>query len=68
MDDDDRDYSYMVLPLLRLYDYPNFNTVDEVVEFMRQILEASVSQRTVHATDDAKQGLRYMHRLNVAHR
>ncbi|KAL5476622.1 hypothetical protein ACEPAI_3302 [Sanghuangporus weigelae] len=51
-DDNDPRFSYMVMPLLRPYYYPDFYSVDEVVEFMRQLL----------------QGLCYMHELNVAHR
>ncbi|KAL5513775.1 hypothetical protein ACEPAH_4176 [Sanghuangporus vaninii] len=51
-DDDDPSYVYIVMPLLRPYDLPPFFSVDEVVEFVRQILE----------------GLEYMHKLDIAHR
>ncbi|KAL5492959.1 hypothetical protein ACEPAI_4407 [Sanghuangporus weigelae] len=51
-DYNDPRFSYMVMPLLCPYYYPDFYSVDEVVEFMRQLL----------------QGLCYMHELNIAHR
>ncbi|KAH7906825.1 hypothetical protein BJ138DRAFT_1071218 [Hygrophoropsis aurantiaca] len=42
----------LVMPLLRLYDDPRFDTIGEVMECLRQLFE----------------GLQYMHRHHVAHR
>ncbi|THH17972.1 hypothetical protein EUX98_g9032 [Antrodiella citrinella] len=49
---DGDDTSIIVLPLLRLFDDPSFQTIGEVVEFIRQIFE----------------GLQFMHEAHVAHR
>ncbi|KAJ6631577.1 hypothetical protein B0H10DRAFT_2159825 [Mycena sp. CBHHK59/15] len=46
------DRRIIVMPILRNYDKPRFDTFGEAVEFFSQILK----------------GLRYMHRNNVAHR
>ncbi|KAL5536269.1 hypothetical protein ACEPAF_90 [Sanghuangporus sanghuang] len=51
-DDSEPSYVYIVMPLLRPFDLPLFFSVDEVVEFVRQLLE----------------GLVFMHKLDVAHR
>ncbi|KAL5492985.1 hypothetical protein ACEPAI_4433 [Sanghuangporus weigelae] len=51
-EDDDPTMICMVMPLLRPYDVPEFFSVEEVVDFMRQVLE----------------GIVFMHRSNVAHR
>ncbi|KAH9914996.1 hypothetical protein B0H21DRAFT_828220 [Amylocystis lapponica] len=51
-DPDDEDLIFLVLPLLRKYDYPPFDTIGEVVEFLRQIFE----------------GIQFMHENCVAHR
>ncbi|KAJ7265002.1 kinase-like domain-containing protein [Mycena haematopus] len=42
----------IVVPLLRQYDEPRFDTVGEVVEFFKQIFE----------------GIQFMHKHNIAHR
>ncbi|KAF8122885.1 kinase-like domain-containing protein [Boletus edulis] len=51
---DDRDpwYQYIVMPVLRPFNEPNFTTFGEVIDFTSQTLE----------------GLVYMHERNVAHR
>ncbi|KAH9918119.1 uncharacterized protein B0H18DRAFT_680318 [Fomitopsis serialis] len=51
-DVEDPDVSYMVMPFLRLIDRPALDLVEEVVEFIDQILE----------------GLIFMHECGVAHR
>lgn len=38
-DDEDPSISYMVMPLLRLIDQPAFDLVEEVIDFIDQILE-----------------------------
>ncbi|KAJ7879548.1 kinase-like domain-containing protein [Mycena olivaceomarginata] len=49
---DDANVSIVVMPLLRNYDNPRFDTIGEAVEFFRQIFE----------------GLQFMHQHHVAHR
>ncbi|KAJ7246812.1 kinase-like domain-containing protein [Mycena haematopus] len=49
---DDENISILVMPLLREYDSPRFDTFGEAVEFFRQIFE----------------GLQFMHHHHVAHR
>ena len=38
-DDDDPSISYLIMPFLRLIDRPPFDLVEEVVDFVDQILE-----------------------------
>ncbi|KAJ7242390.1 kinase-like domain-containing protein [Mycena haematopus] len=45
-------WAIIVMPLLREYDKPRFDTVGEVVEFFKQIFE----------------GIQFMHKHNIAHR
>jgi len=49
---DDSDSVLLVMPLLRSYNNPRFDTVGETVEFFRQVIE----------------GLQFMHDQHVAHR
>ncbi|EPS92684.1 hypothetical protein FOMPIDRAFT_1137462, partial [Fomitopsis schrenkii] len=51
-DDDDPGVSYMVMPLLRLIDEPKFDLVEELIDFVDQLLE----------------GLVFMHEQGIAHR
>ncbi|KAI0734963.1 hypothetical protein C8Q72DRAFT_964728 [Fomitopsis betulina] len=51
-DDEDPGVSYMVMPLLRLIDNPKFDLIEELIDFVDQILE----------------GLVFMHEQGVAHR
>ncbi|EMD33666.1 hypothetical protein CERSUDRAFT_56679 [Gelatoporia subvermispora B] len=51
-DPDEEDLQIIVMPLLRLWNDPPFNTIGEVVEFFRQIFE----------------GMAFMHEHHVAHR
>lgn len=39
VDDEDPEISYMVMPFLRYFDSPEFQTVGEIVDFVDQILE-----------------------------
>ncbi|KAJ7156551.1 hypothetical protein C8R43DRAFT_1065471 [Mycena crocata] len=48
----DPNLKFIAMPLLARYDKPRFDTIGEAVSFFRQIFE----------------GLKYMHRQNVAHR
>lgn len=42
-DDDDPGVSYMVMPLLRLIDKPKFDLIQELIDFVDQILEVSTT-------------------------
>ena len=69
-DDEDPTISYLVMPFLRLIDRPAFDLVEEMVDFIDQILEVRGGVRLhVHSlcTHDA-QGLVFMHEHGVAHR
>ncbi|KAK0221606.1 kinase-like domain-containing protein [Armillaria fumosa] len=48
----DEEVKILVMPLLRRFDDPPFDTIGEVVEFLRQIFE----------------GLQFLHHHNIAHR
>ncbi|CAL1706310.1 unnamed protein product [Somion occarium] len=48
---DDEDISIMVMPLLRRCDDPRFETIGEVMEFLRQVFE----------------GMQFLHQCHVAH-
>ncbi|KZV68696.1 hypothetical protein PENSPDRAFT_609714 [Peniophora sp. CONT] len=52
VDDEDPGISYMVMPFLRYFNSPDFQTVGEIIDFVDQILE----------------GLAFMHEHGVAHR
>ena len=43
-DDEDPGVSYMVMPLLRLIDDPHFDLVEELVDFVDQILEVRATR------------------------
>ena len=45
---DEDDTRIMVLPLLRKYDDPPFDTVGEVVDCLRQVLEVNYGQIRVY--------------------
>ncbi|KIJ06454.1 hypothetical protein PAXINDRAFT_121614 [Paxillus involutus ATCC 200175] len=50
-DDEEQNVHYIVMPLLRPFDHPAFETVAEVLDFMKQVL----------------QGLKFMHHHRVSH-
>ncbi|KAH8111756.1 kinase-like domain-containing protein [Phellopilus nigrolimitatus] len=52
VNEEDNQTMFLVMPLLRHFNEPEFEHVDEAIDFMRQVLE----------------GLVYMHSQNVAHR
>ncbi|KAH8119827.1 kinase-like domain-containing protein [Phellopilus nigrolimitatus] len=52
IDEQDNQIMFMVMPLLRAFNDPEFEYIDEAIDFVRQALE----------------GLVYMHSQNVAHR
>jgi hypothetical protein len=66
---DDRDLIIIVMPLLREYDSPRFDTYGEAVECIRQLLEVG-SRRfpTCSFIYSNFQGLQFMHHHHVAHR
>lgn len=69
-EDDDPTYIYVVMPLLRPFDLPEFFSVEEVVDFIRQVLEVRNCITIFHSSDPhpLQQGIVFMHRNNVAHR
>ena len=67
----DEDVVLLVLPLYRKFHSPSFVTVGEIVEFFRQIFEASYrsfSFTSLLLTIRDWQGLRFIHQCGVAHR
>jgi len=50
--DNEPGWAILVMPLLRAYDSPDFDTIGEAVEFFKQLFE----------------GVQFMHKHNVAHR
>jgi hypothetical protein len=45
---DDEDKLILVMPLLKEYDIPRFDTIGEVVEFFQQLFEVSKSSYEYH--------------------
>jgi serine/threonine protein kinase len=69
---DDKDTVILVMPLLKEFYFPWFETVGEVVEFIRQVFEVRKRffawlDRAVYPLPLSK-GLQFMHKHNVAHR
>jgi serine/threonine protein kinase len=63
--------AFLVMPLLRLFNDPPFSTVNEVVDFFRQMLQVMLPYRSLSTLTHPRslqQGLKYLHDLNVAHR
>ena len=44
IDENDAQQAFMVMPLLRLFNNPQFSSVDEVVDCVHQLLEVSPSR------------------------
>ena len=68
---DDHDVSIIVLPLLRQFNDPPFETVGEAVDFFRQIFEVgcpSLFPLRCKSLITETQGLQFMHECRVAHR
>lgn len=64
------DMVILVLPLLRRYDSPPFETVEEAIDFFSQVFEVCPSFHVgnVGSTINLLQGLQFMHQHHVAHR
>jgi hypothetical protein len=59
----------IVMPFLRKYNSPDFDTVGEVVEFVRQMIEVRSSIGNMDSTRAIScQGVQFMHEQYVAHR
>ena len=58
----------MVMPLLRPYDDPNFDTIGEAVECFRQLFEVVLIVIVDDYVLKLFQGLQFMHKHRVAHR
>ena len=68
--DGERDIRILVMPFLRPFDSPIFDTFGEAIECIRQLFEVrfsfSLSENTLHT--HLPQGLQFMHENRVAHR
>lgn len=60
---------YIVMPLLRPFDNPEFYDISEILDFMSQTLEVRgrISSKLL-SPNLSHQGLIYLHRRSVAHR
>ena len=70
-DESNGNVSYIVMPLLRDFDRPPMESVEDVLEFGEQLLEVSVSivsDSLRHSTYLCDQGLSFLHSNGVAHR
>lgn len=68
-DGQDPRYQYIVMPVLRPFDEPNFTSFGEVVDFVNQTLEVCpICSSTYICSELHVQGLVYIHDQNVAHR
>jgi len=59
---------YLVMPLLRPFNDPEFAVIGEVVEFIQQVLDVRDPSFFHTATELSMQGLQFMHKHGVAHR
>ena len=66
--DDDGDFVIIVMPLLRPYTDPRFDTIGEAVECFRQLFEVMSVHFHGCPTFSLAQGLQFMHKHHVAHR
>ena len=59
----------IVMPLLKSFHDPPFETVGEVVDCVGQLIEVcTISSSVIYQLSLMKQGLKYMHDHNIAHR
>ena len=66
---DDPQRTILVMPLLKRFNDPPFETVWEVVECIGQLFEVRVARLPpFQALSQIEQGLQFMHDHNVAHR
>lgn len=50
-DPEDAHHEYIILPVLRKFDDPSFYAVDEVLDFVKQTLEASFKHNIATVVD-----------------
>ena len=68
-DEKDSDTEFIVMPLLRLFDSPPFDTVEEAFDFVRQMLEVRwIFMYCYYFIFNESQGTMFMHEKSVAHR
>ena len=69
-DPDDDKYQLMVLPLLRRYASPRFDTIGEAVECFRQIIQVREADQSASLMPSLTmpQGLCFLHESKIAHR
>jgi hypothetical protein len=67
---DEDDKVIIMMPMLRHWDTPSFETVGEVVDFFGQLFEVRLSLSFLLKCPDlvGSQGLQFMHMHHVAHR
>ncbi|KAL0952420.1 hypothetical protein HGRIS_006693 [Hohenbuehelia grisea] len=58
----------LVMPELRAFDDPEFDTIGEILEFFRQLFEVSFMVSFFTSILLYTQGVRFMHQHHVAHR
>lgn len=64
-------HAIVVLPVLRPYDNPEFDTIGEGLDFLRQVMQVdsvSLSGSHVQVAESHSQGLCFLHEHRVAHR
>jgi hypothetical protein len=64
----EQEYEIMVLPLLRNWDSPCFETIGEAVDFFRQIFEVRHMFGFSTLCSRLYQGMAFLHQRNLAHR
>ena len=69
-DPDDDKYQLMVLPLLRSYASPRFDTIGEAIECFRQTIQVRKTHQSASLTSilTTPQGLCFLHENRIAHR
>ena len=65
--DGERNLRVLVMPFMRSFDSPIFDTFGEAIECIRQLFEVRFSY-SKHLTAHIPQGLQFMHENRVAHR
>lgn len=67
---DDDDLTLLVMPTLRQYDNPRFDTLGETIEFFKQMFEVYDTLGLIKTllTPLLTQGLQFMHHHHIAHR
>ena len=65
---DDADLVILVMPLLREFDSPRFDTLGEVIACFRQLFEVRFSSSPLIYEINPGQGIQFLHEHHIAHR